>query len=530
MNIVHVPVLKACYFLHNAKIYSRIKKTVYAILADPESRWRKPVDGGLSLLVIASVFFLIREVKQPLNGHFPQHFETFTVTVFIVEYLLRFWLHSSVHNTIIKQYEKAAQLNTPFRLRRAIQEVLKEKWRYITSPLSIIDLLAILPTYRPIRLLRIFMLFRLFKLFRYTRGINQFANILAEKRFELYILGIFFTFIVVSAATAIYLFEAQQPSSDIQSYFDAIYWALITLTTVGYGDIVPHSPEGRVVTIALIVSGIGVIAFATSIFVSAFSEKMQRLQHERIFQGISRLSDYTLICGYGRMGHTILEELSTSRQGVVIIDTDNTGIEKARQRGYLAITGDASNSHLLEQLNLAQKAKTVLCITENDINNVYITLTARSLSQDVHIISRANETASIKKLYLAGADHVVTPNQDMALVAAEYVGQPVAFEAIYSILSGQDELVIDAIKLFENSAFDGIELNAIDFKHHQLILFGVIQTETDSADEQYYFELTRSHFIFNPHDRFTLRGNDVMIVFGHQDNIAHFRKQARRLK
>ena len=127
MNIVHVPVLKACYFLHNAKIYSRIKKTVYAILADPESRWRKPVDGGLSLLVIASVFFLIREVKQPLNGHFPQHFETFTVTVFIVEYLFRFWLHSSVHNTIIKQYEKAAQLNTPFRLRRAIQDSFEGK-------------------------------------------------------------------------------------------------------------------------------------------------------------------------------------------------------------------------------------------------------------------------------------------------------------------------------------------------------------------------------------------------------------------
>jgi hypothetical protein len=102
-------------------------------------------------------------------------------------------------------------------------------------------------------LLRIFLLFRLFKLFRYTRSAGSMASILAEKRFEFYTLALFMSFVLLASSSAIYLFEGDLPGGKFDSFFDAVYWSMITLSTVVYGDITLQTSEGRVIAMALII-------------------------------------------------------------------------------------------------------------------------------------------------------------------------------------------------------------------------------------------------------------------------------------
>jgi voltage-gated potassium channel len=236
-----------CYFLEESQRYKTSKDFFYDLLENPQSALRSYFDLTMAVLILLSVFVLIYEVKHPLPGY-GIWFENLLVIVLISEYLLRLWLYSDSRKTVIAEYEKTRFLNTRFSVARALRMVLLEKWRYVISPMAIIDLLAILPSYRPLRVLRFFLLFRVFKLFRYTRNVNEFSRVLLEKRFELYTLLILVSFVTFASATAIYIFEATDDKSQINTFFDAIYWALITLSTVGYGDITRGSaarPEPR---------------------------------------------------------------------------------------------------------------------------------------------------------------------------------------------------------------------------------------------------------------------------------------------
>jgi len=126
------------------------------------------------ILVVSSVSVLLYEVEHPTTK-WAVIFENFVVTVFISEYLLRGWIYSDIHSSIIKHHENSEYLGTPFHLHKILGQIIATKLGYIFSPSAIIDLLAILPSYRPLRILRIFLIFRLFKLFRYSQSIQMFS-------------------------------------------------------------------------------------------------------------------------------------------------------------------------------------------------------------------------------------------------------------------------------------------------------------------------------------------------------------------
>ena len=514
-----------CYFLEDSARYRRVKSACYDVLANPQSRVRPYFDLLMIALVLASVFLLVFGVRHEL-GEPARLFEHVAVSIFFTEYLLRAWLYNDSRSIVIEHYERAEFLGTPFRLAPALKEMARKKWEYATTPLAIIDLLAILPSYRPIRLLRILLLFRLFKLFRYARSINEFIRVLAEKRFEFLTLGIFIGFVIFASSTAIYIFEGGVPGSLIGSFFDAVYWSLITISTVGYGDITPTSTEGRVVTLVLIVSGIGVLSFSTSIIVSAFNEKMRGLRKLRVFAEVEKMRNYVVLCGYGRVGQVLADRLAMEREPFVIIEQDETRVEHAKEHGYLVVQGDASQHELLENIGIEKRAKTVLCITGDDVVNVFITLSTRHMRDDIRIISRANQNETIPKLKLAGADHVVSSFEIVGLAAAEYVGQPVAFEAIYGILSGERGVNLEPIRIPANSLLEQRRVGDIDFLKYRVILFGVITGREEVKDElESSFELEVQRFYFNPPSDFVLRHNDILVVFGHEFSIRHFREQ-----
>ena len=516
-------IVKLAFQLERSERYRKTKGFFYNLLENPQSAVRPYFDSFMILLVLASVFILIIEVQDDL-GLFGDLFEGVVVTLFIIEYLLRFWLYNDVHQTVLEFHERSEFLNTRLSLWAIIKVVCKKKWEYMTSPMAIIDLLAIIPSYRPLRFLRIFLLFRLFKLFRYTRSISEFLKVLAEKRTELMTLAIFLGFLLFISATTLYFFEVDTPGGDIDSFFDGIYLSLVTLATVGYGDLTPHSTEGRIVTMVLIVVGLGLISFFTSIIVSAFNENMHDIQAQRVFSEVERKQHQIIICGYGRVGQEVAELLAKEQERFVIIDPVLEHIRLARRKGYLAVQGKAESDELLESVGIRTIAKRILCLTSDDVVNLYITLSARQLNPSIEIISRANRGENVAKLLRAGASHAVAPYQVVARISAAYVGQPVAFEAVYDITSGGKEVGMEMVRVNARSQFVGMSIGEIDFHQRRMILFGVVRGEgAEEVGSSTIYKLKEQHFYFNPGEGFLLRSGDMMVLFGHRYSTNHLR-------
>jgi len=238
------------FFLDSNVKYKKIKSFFRKLMNDDEYTYKKLFDFFMLFLVITSVGILLYDIKHKLNPWL-EDFDFYIVTViFAIEYTIRLWVYNDTHKIILEEYEESTFLEREFSLKKVIKKALYKKWEYIKSPFAIIDFLAILPGFRSLRILRIFVIFRLFKVLRYTKSINTFLEVLANKKFELTILLLAVGFVTFIGGAVIYVFEAHT-NPKIGTIFDAIYWSLITISTVGYGDITPVTEEGKVLTMFL---------------------------------------------------------------------------------------------------------------------------------------------------------------------------------------------------------------------------------------------------------------------------------------
>ena len=517
-------IIYLAYFFKTSSRYQSGKTFFYNLLENPRSRLKSYFDIFMIFLVMLSVFLLIYDVKTELNKY-ALRYEHIVVSIFIIEYLLRFWLYGDLNKIIIDYYEKTKYLNIPFRVSHVFICVIKKKLEYVFSPIALIDLLAIFPSYRSLRILRIFLIFRLFKLFRYSQSIKVFAEVLATKKFELYTLALFLSFLVFIASTAIYLFENEPSGGQIRYFFDAIYWAIVTLSTVGYGDITPQTTGGRVITMALIISGLGVLSFFTSIIVAAFSEKMHELRENRTYAELEKLNDFIIVCGFGRVGQEAARLFKKDHQHFVIIDNNSDNVLIAKKKGYLVIHDDASSNSVLIRAGIKRGATAVLCTTENDVINVYITLTSRQLNPEIQIITRANRRENEKKLLQAGANHIIQPFEILGLVAAEYVGQPVASEALIGIRLGEKQVLLETITVEAGSLIDKVEIGDIDFPSMKISLIGMISSNPAHKKHKDQYKVRKHYFYFNPAPHFVLHQNDILVLLGRDLSIDHFKYQ-----
>jgi len=516
--------MRFSYLLEDSRRYRVAKDVVYEVLEGPASRRRRAFDLFMIVLVLTSVSILTYEERHSL-GLISDIYDSLVIGILVLEYLLRLWVCSSSHSMILEHYERAEFINAPFRLGPPLKAILRAKWDFVRSPLAVIDLLAIIPSLHIQGPLQVLLLARLFKLFRYVQSISSIGRVLAEKRIELISLGVFATFVVLVAASALYVFEAEREGAQIQTLFDAFYMSVVTIATVGYGDITPKTLEGRVVAMLLIAMGLTIIAIFTSIIIAGMTDKLPEERARRVFTVLGKRGRHTIICGFGRVGQVVAERLHREKERFVVIDPVPEHVELAKQRGYLVVRGRAENSSLLSSAHI-DHARRVLCLTGDDVVNVYITLSARQLNPQLEIISRANNLANMNKLRLAGADHTVTPYRLVTLVAAELVGLPVAFDVVYGMFTGRETVRIDTVRVYEGSSLDQRPIGALDMGSQQLILFGVIgwNVHADRVGTS-IFRVADKDFYFNPSPEFRLEINDLIVVIGHPYHVLHFRER-----
>ncbi len=233
--------------------------------ASPGDLTSRRVDLFIITLIILNVVMVILETMEELSSQYTlffDYFELFSVSVFTVEYLLRVW--SSVGD-------------------EAYGHPVTGRLRFLMTPMALVDLIAILPFYLPVilpvdlrvmRSLRLFRLFRLFKLARYSESMMSLGRILRLKRGELYVTMFVLLIMLVIASSLMYFVEHEAQPEVFSSIPSAMWWGMVTLTTVGYGDVYPITPAGKVLGAAIALLGIGMFALPAGILGSGFSEEI----------------------------------------------------------------------------------------------------------------------------------------------------------------------------------------------------------------------------------------------------------------
>ncbi len=503
--------VKFSYHLNSSRRYRDVKDIVKEVLEDSNSHKKRNFDLFMIILVLVTICILIFEIKHQLHP-FVYFIEAIAIVIFIIEWLGRVWVSSDSHKIVIQNYEKLESRNKDISLGLLLGEVVKKKLKFILSPMSIIDLLAILPSYRPLRFLRFFLLFRLLKIFRYTQSMNFLLKVFVEKKFEFFTLLILFAFLVFFASTTIYIFEGVGANENINSFYDAIYWAVVTITTVGYGDISPVTAQGRFATMLLIVSGLGIIAFTTSIVTTAMTEKLQLAKENSLFSQAVKLQDFVLICGFEKMGMGFAQELRNTDEKLIIIDSSKQAIDRANEKDFLALRADPSDIDVLKLLNIVTGARYVAALTDNDALNLSIVLSVKSLKPDLDVIARANSASSIKKFKIAGAKKVVFPYKAAAIASIEYMEQQTAYNVLNTISEESTQPIADEIDIFLEDNQELKEIKLSMFKKHDLKLLGIVK-----AGE-------KKSFIFNP-KIVKVQNLDTLIVIGDSDDITAFKSE-----
>jgi len=204
-------------------------------------------------------------------------------------------------------------------------------------------------------------------------------------------------------------------------FWQALFFTLITITTVGYGA-EGLTQAGERFTTLLLVGGIGTATYAFSVIVQT-AVGSQLGWRRRMQRKIDRLRDHFIICGFGRIGRTVCEELQSASVSLVIVDADADAYQRACDQGYLAVRGKATEDEVLQQAGIA-RAKGIVCAVDSDSDNIVIALGAREMSPDITIIARVEEDGAARKIRRAGATHVVSPSRTGGVDIAHTVLRP----------------------------------------------------------------------------------------------------------
>ena len=223
------------------------------------------------------------------------------------------------------------------------------------------------------------------------------------------------------------------------SFVDSLFMTTISITTVGYGEVVPLSEPGKWFTIFLLITSWGTFAFAitriTQFVVSGEINKYFKTR--KLMKDIARLDKHVILCGYGRNGHQAAQVLKAHDIPFIVIEKDEQLILKKIAEGddILHLEGDGTDDDLL-RLAAVETARALITTLPLDAENVFIVLSARSLNPDIQIISRASEATSVPKLKKAGANNVIMPDRIGGSHMATLVSKPDVVEFI-DFLSGE---------------------------------------------------------------------------------------------
>ena len=191
---------------------------------------------------------------------------------------------------------------------------------------------------------------------------------------------------------------------------DSIYYSVITMATVGYGDYTPHTGIQKIFATTLAIGGVALLAYVFNIILTNFQNRMSLYSKGvRKMKRIDNMDEYYILCGYGRVGKVVFEELRQRNHNVIIIDSDEEVCNEIDENdSVVVINKEATDDDLIAHL-AGEKCRSVIISTGNDVTNLFIVLTIREINPDAWIVTRSSKIKNISKLKKAGANKIVSP-------------------------------------------------------------------------------------------------------------------------
>jgi len=296
------------------------------------------------------------------------------------------------------------------------------------------------------------------------------------------------------------------------SVMDGLYMTFITLSTIGFQEIHTLSDAGRLFTLGLGITGIGLLTFvvARSAQLLLASERLRERQN---MKQINELSDHYIICGYGRVGQRLAEDLMTADKPFVVVDISDEEIADLRDKEHLYVQGNAEEEEVLRQAGL-DRARCLILTLPEDSSNVFVALTAREMNPDLFILARTVDHDNRSKLLHAGADKVIAPSEVGADRMAQVVLRPNVDDFMERVLHANAlSLQIDEVEVHPSAPLAGQSLAESNFRQQfDAVVIGIIDAET-------------GNITFNPTPSARIEAGDILIVLGDSEVIHALREK-----
>jgi len=297
------------------------------------------------------------------------------------------------------------------------------------------------------------------------------------------------------------------------SFVEALYMTVITISTVGFGEVHPSNDAEKLFTIFLIFTSIGIFAYIVSVLTEyiANGKFIDELKFKRMQKKIQNLENHSIVCGYGRNGRQAAHKLRNFNKTCVIIEGNKKMIEEIEKAGFLYVKGDATNDEILEKAGI-KKANNLITTLPSDADNLFVVLSSRQYNNKATLISRASNDTSERKLKIAGADNVIMPDKLGGDHMASLVVSPDIIEFVDKLsldgdcVTNLEEIIVNELpKEFINKTLRDLDLR----KKTGCSVIGM-----KTSDNKY---------IINPESDISLKPNSKLIVLGRTEQIKKLR-------
>jgi voltage-gated potassium channel len=284
---------------------------------------------------------------------------------------------------------------------------------------------------------------------------------------------------------------------------EGLYMTVITITTVGYGEVRTVSEPGRVFTVFLIFAGMGIMAYTLGIVAQIMVEFQVRdlIGRRKLGLKLKNIKDHYILCGYGRIGEVIAHELKANGVPLLVIEQDPQSKEKLRSHDYPYIIDDATSEDVLVEAGI-MRAKGLVTVVLSDADNLFITMTARGMNPGLFILSRASQAATEKKLIRAGSNKVVMPYLIGGLRMVHTILRPAVTD--FFDVTMQDNniaLKMEELKVQEKSPLNGVRLMDSGIRQDMNVIIVAIRDKAGNMS-------------FNPSSDVAMEAGTTLIALG----------------
>ncbi|MBI9081801.1 MAG: potassium channel protein [Pseudodesulfovibrio sp.] len=320
------------------------------------------------------------------------------------------------------------------------------------------------------------------------------------------ILGVIYLFLIFCVGIGFYM------NYEDWDFASSFYMVVITLSTVGFMEVNQLSEEGRIFTAFMIMCGVGGFVYIAGAFAQVLIDGRLQIMwgKHKMMKEISKLRNHFIICGHGRIGSIVAQEIMAEGYDVVVIEQATELIDKMEQDGILCLDGDATSDEVLMNAGLLH-AKSLISALSNEAANVYVTLTARQLNPSINIVARAGDKSHISRLELAGANRVVLPHFIGGLRMAQNVLRPTVTNFIELAVRGGIDLQMEELEVSSESEL--ADKDIIDSKIRPRFNLIIIAIKKESGE-----------MVFNPGPKEIINANDTLLAVGNKANLNEIKK------